>query len=168
MQYATLKKDGVMPRHFQEAAYLYGNLEKNVDISNMPFDPAVVESYKAFMTAVQKNSRMSEEQMKNALKLKLPAVRLTVPEYDWECQGFLVNEGPSCLIHDGNLYLTYSASATDERYAMGLLTLPKGADPLDAGAWTKSPTPVMVSEPENEQRFPYTVIPSPGAVCPAI
>jgi hypothetical protein len=68
MQYATLKKDGVMPRHFQEAAYLYGNLEKNVDISNMPFDPAVVESYKAFMTAVQKNSRMSEEQMKSALK----------------------------------------------------------------------------------------------------
>ena len=68
MQYATLKKDGVMPRHFQEAAYLYGNLEKNVDISNMPFDPAVVESYKAFMTAVQKNRRMSEEQMKSALK----------------------------------------------------------------------------------------------------
>jgi hypothetical protein len=45
--------------------------------------------------------------MKNALELKLPAVRLSVPEFDWECRGFLVNEGPSCLIHEGRLYLTY-------------------------------------------------------------
>ena len=95
------------------------------------------------------NSNLYIAEMKNALELKLPAVRLSIPEYDWECQGFLVNEGPSCLIHNGDLYLTYSASATDERYAMGLLTLPRGADPLDAAAWRKSPVPVMVSEPQN-------------------
>ena len=96
------------------------------------------------------NSNLYIAEMKNALELKLPAVRLSNPEYDWECQGFLVNEGPSCLIHDGNLFLTYSASATDERYAMGMLSLPQGADPLDAASWKKSPVPVMVSEPENE------------------
>ena len=96
------------------------------------------------------NSNLYIAEMKNALELKLPAVRLSIPEYDWECQGFLVNEGPSCLIHDGNLFLTYSASATDERYAMGMLSLPQGADPLDAASWKKSPVPVMVSEPENE------------------
>ena len=95
------------------------------------------------------NSNLYIAEMKNALELRLPAVRLSVPEYDWECQGFLVNEGPSCLIHNGNLYLTYSASATDERYAMGLLTLRAGSDPLDAAAWRKSPVPVMVSEPQN-------------------
>ncbi len=95
------------------------------------------------------NSNLYIAEMKNALELKLPAVRLSVPEYDWECQGFLVNEGPSCLIHDGNLYLTYSASATDERYAMGMLTLPKGADPLDPAQWNKSPVPVMVTEEKN-------------------
>jgi GH43 family beta-xylosidase len=87
--------------------------------------------------------------MKNALELRLPAVRLSVPEYDWECQGFLVNEGPGCLIHEGNLYLTYSGSATDERYAMGLLTLRAGQDPLDPAAWEKSPVPVMVTEEKN-------------------
>lgn len=96
------------------------------------------------------NSNLYIAEMKNALELKLPAVRLSIPEYDWECQGFLVNEGPSCLIHDGNLFLTYSASATDERYAMGMLSLPQGADPLDDASWKKSPVPVMVSEPENE------------------
>ncbi len=95
------------------------------------------------------NSNLYIAEMKNALELYLPAVRLSVPEYEWECQGFLVNEGPSCLIHQGNLYLTYSASATDERYAMGLLRLRPGDDPLNAAAWEKSPVPVMVTETEN-------------------
>ena len=95
------------------------------------------------------NSNLYIAEMKNALELKLPAVRLSVPEYDWECQGFLVNEGPSCLIHNGRLYLTYSASATDERYAMGMLTLKKGGDLLKAEDWDKSPVPVMVTEEKN-------------------
>ncbi len=99
--------------------------------------------------AIPGNSNLYIAEMKNALELKLPAVRLSVPEYDWECQGFLVNEGPSCLIHNGNLYLTYSASATDERYAMGMLTLKAGGDPLNPADWAKSPVPVMVTEEQN-------------------
>lgn len=95
------------------------------------------------------NSNLYIARMKNALELELPAVRLSVPEYDWECRGFLVNEGPGCLHHGGNLYVTYSGSATDERYAMGLLTLEAGRDPLDPAAWQKSPVPVMVTEEEN-------------------
>lgn len=99
--------------------------------------------------AIPGNSNLYIAEMRNALELNLPAVRLSIPEYDWECQGFLVNEGPSCLIHGGRLYLTYSASATDERYAMGLLTLKENGDPLKAEDWTKSPVPVMVTEEEN-------------------
>ena len=95
------------------------------------------------------NSNLYIAEMKNATELKLPAVRLSVPEYDWECQGFLVNEGPGCLLHDGNLYVTYSGSATDERYAVGLLTLKAGHDPLDAEEWSKSRRPVMVTEEKN-------------------
>lgn len=95
------------------------------------------------------NSNLYIAEMKNALELKLPGVRLSIPEYVWECRGFLVNEGPSCLIHDGRLYLTYSASATDERYAMGMLTLKENGDPLKAEDWNKSPVPVMVTEENN-------------------
>lgn len=95
------------------------------------------------------NSNLYIAEMKNALELKLPGVRLSIPEYDWECQGFLVNEGPSCLIHGGRLYLTYSASATDERYAMGMLTLKESGDPLKAEDWSKSPIPVMVTEEDH-------------------
>ncbi len=95
------------------------------------------------------NSNLYIAEMKNALELKLPAVRLSIPEYDWECQGYLVNEGPACLIHNGRLFLTYSGSATDERYAVGLLMLKEGGDPLDPEAWIKSPVPVMVTEEKN-------------------
>ena len=63
-QYANLTVGKPMPRHFQEAAYLYGHLEKNVDISNMPFDKSVVQSYEGFMKLAQQCRGMSEERMK--------------------------------------------------------------------------------------------------------
>ena len=53
-----------MPRHYQEAAYLYGNLEHKVDISHMPFDKEVVQSYRDFMAFAQECQNMSEDQMK--------------------------------------------------------------------------------------------------------
>ncbi len=63
-QYANLTVGKPMPRHFQEAAYLYGHLEKNVDISKMPFDKSVVQSYEGFMKLAQQCRGMSEERMK--------------------------------------------------------------------------------------------------------
>lgn len=99
--------------------------------------------------AKHNNSDLYIARMPHPGQLELPAVCLSQPEYDWECQGYKVNEGPSALHHNGTIYLTYSASATDERYAMGLLTASEDADLLDPASWTKSPTPVMVSEPQN-------------------
>ena len=62
--YAMLHKGERMPKHYQEAAYLYGNLEHQVDISNMPFDEDVVRNYNEFMEQAQRCAGMSEEQMK--------------------------------------------------------------------------------------------------------
>ena len=67
-QYATLKKDGRIPRYFQEAAFLYGNLEDKVDISHMPFDPSIPASYQAFMQAAQQYQGLSEEQLKVTMR----------------------------------------------------------------------------------------------------
>lgn len=39
-----------MPRYYQEAAYLYGHLENEVDISQMPFDQRVKDTYERFMS----------------------------------------------------------------------------------------------------------------------
>ena len=63
-QYAQSHAGEHMPTHFQEAAYLYGNLEHQVDISKMPFDKEVVQTYKDFMALAQQCQGMSEEQMK--------------------------------------------------------------------------------------------------------
>ena len=95
------------------------------------------------------NSNLYIAEMADFRTLKLPAVRLSVPEYDWECRGFLVNEGPSVLQHGGPAFINYSASANYEGYAMGLLALKAGGHPLPREDWEKSPVPVMVSEPEN-------------------
>ena len=51
--YAQLHLKEPMPRHYQEAAYLYGNLEHNVNISNMPFDKDLAEVYASFQQVSQ-------------------------------------------------------------------------------------------------------------------
>lgn len=65
-QYARLTINKEMPIHFQEAAYLYGHLENKVDISHMPFDKGVVDSYNRFMAFSQQCAGMTEDQMAEA------------------------------------------------------------------------------------------------------
>ncbi len=56
-----------MPVHYQEAAYLYGHLEHKVDISRMPFDDGVRQTYAAFMATAQQYAGRSEEQLKQIM-----------------------------------------------------------------------------------------------------
>ena len=53
--YAQLHQDQDMPTHYQEAAYLYGNLEpQTVNIAGMPFDQQkVIERYQNFQQLSQ-------------------------------------------------------------------------------------------------------------------
>lgn len=103
---------------------------------------------------VKGHSNLYIARMADPWTLATPAVLLTRPEYDWETQGFWVNEGPSVLQRDGRLYLTYSGSATGVEYAMGLLTADADADLLDPASWAKSPEPVFVSDPAAGQYGP--------------
>ncbi len=81
--------------------------------------------------------------------LKGKTTLLTIPEYDWEKIGYMVNEGAAVIKRNGKIFITYSASATDENYAMGLLWADENADLLEGSSWHKSPTPVFKSAPEN-------------------
>src|SRR3954452_5137127 len=65
------------------------------------------------------------------------------PGYEWEMQGFRVNEGPAPTVRNGRLFVTYSAAATDARYKMGLLTVDSDADIMNPNNWTKSQTPIF-------------------------
>ena len=66
-QYANLHVGKRMPRLYQEAAFLYGTLEHQVDISNMPFDKEIAQNYQAFMQAAQQCQGMGNDQMKASL-----------------------------------------------------------------------------------------------------
>jgi GH43 family beta-xylosidase len=103
---------------------------------------------------VSGNSNLYIARMENPWTLTSEAVELTRPEYDWECAGLSVNEGPSVLIHGDRLFLTYSGAATGVEYAMGLLTASAEADLLDPASWTKSADPVFVSDPVAGQYGP--------------
>lgn len=92
--------------------------------------------------------------MASPLAIEGPATMLTTPEYAWEKMTHHVNEAPAVLVKNGRVFMTYSASATDASYCLGLLTAPVTADLLDPKAWTKSPLPVFRSSAENGQYGP--------------
>jgi len=68
--YASLHEQSIMPIHYQEAAYLYGQLEpQRIDISKMPFDQElIIQRYANFMEATQRmvQNGMTEEQIGDA------------------------------------------------------------------------------------------------------
>jgi hypothetical protein len=70
-RYAEMHEQETMPIHYQEAAYLYGQLEHQVDISNMPFDPErIVNRYASFNQATQQllSQGMDTKQVGEATK----------------------------------------------------------------------------------------------------
>jgi GH43 family beta-xylosidase len=100
--------------------------------------------------AIPGNSNLYIAQMATPTRLGGKSTLLTRPEHEWEIQGFLVNEGPAVLIRHGKVFISYSASATDERYCMGLLYADESAPLLDPASWTKSPQPVFTTCAERE------------------
>ncbi|AIQ45842.1 alpha-N-arabinofuranosidase [Paenibacillus sp. FSL R7-0273] len=104
--------------------------------------------------SVQGNSSLFISKMANPWTLEGSQTVLTRPEYDWEIIGYRVNEGAAILKKNGKIFLTYSASATNHNYCMGMLTAAEDSDLLDAGSWTKSPVPVFTSSEETGQYGP--------------
>lgn len=78
-------------------------------------------------------------------KTVTPSMLLTKPEYDWERVRIPVNEGPAAMIHNGRIYLAFSASATGPEYCLGLMFADENADLLDIKSWTKLDRPLLTS-----------------------
>ncbi len=96
--------------------------------------------------AIRGNSNLYIAKLASPTTLATRPVRLSRPEFDWETRGFWVNEGPSVLVRHGRVFVSYSASATDENYCMGLLHADENADLLNPASWTKSPQPVFATD----------------------
>lgn len=81
----------------------------------------------------------------NPAVLTSEPVLLTRPLLGWEnVQGTINNEGPYPLITEDKVYIAYSGgAATGYTYTVGLLSIPRGGDYLDAAAWYKPSTPAL-------------------------
>ncbi|MFM2476642.1 family 43 glycosylhydrolase [Celerinatantimonas sp. MCCC 1A17872] len=96
------------------------------------------------------NSNLYISTLSSPTQLANSPVRLSIPDKPWEQRGFKVNEGPAALIRNGKVMITYSASATDENYCMGLLWADQDADLLDASNWHKSDEPIFTTNYNQE------------------
>jgi len=81
-------------------------------------------------------------------------ILISRPEYPWEQMKYWVDEAPAALIRKGRVWITFSASATDANYCLGLLSADENADLLDASSWRKHPEPVLRSSEKNGQFGP--------------
>ncbi|MEM9280544.1 MAG: family 43 glycosylhydrolase [Verrucomicrobiota bacterium] len=100
------------------------------------------------------NSCLFIAKWKGGSQLLSKPVELTRPELAWERQVYNVNEGPAVLIRHGKVFLTYSASATDHNYSIGLLWANETSDLLDEKSWTKLTDPVFKSSEKTSQYGP--------------
>ncbi|MDL4841027.1 family 43 glycosylhydrolase [Aquibacillus rhizosphaerae] len=98
-------------------------------------------------------SNMYIAEMSNPWTIK-NQIFLSTPEYKWEREDFNVNEGPAMIRRNGKVFIAYSASATDDRYCMGLLTADEDSDLLNPDSWTKNSEPVFVSSEESSEYGP--------------
>ncbi|MCH4057958.1 MAG: family 43 glycosylhydrolase [Lactobacillaceae bacterium] len=95
--------------------------------------------------AIPGNSNLYLARMANPWTLATAPTLLSIPEHSWEKIGFKVNEGAAVLIRNHRVFITYSGSATDENYAMGLLWADIDSNLLDAYSWHKIDHPVFKS-----------------------
>jgi GH43 family beta-xylosidase len=100
------------------------------------------------------NSSIMIAPLQNPWTIRGTAVAISRPTLSWERIGYKVNEGPFVIQKNGKIFLTYSASATDHNYCMGMLTATAGADLMNPASWSKSQNPVFVSNANTNQWGP--------------
>lgn len=94
------------------------------------------------------NTGLYIAKMQSPLMLTGPEVVISQPEYDWEMHTYRVNEAPAVLVHGNKIFVTYSASATDATYCLGMLWADIDADLLNPASWHKLPNPVFYTKEE--------------------
>ncbi len=65
--YVKLHPHGHMPRYYQEAAYLYGQLEERPGLDSMPFDQSVKDTFNRFMSVAMKYDNQEVQVVRRGL-----------------------------------------------------------------------------------------------------
>ena len=94
------------------------------------------------------NSALLIAAMDSPTSITGPVAVISEPTLDWEIQGYKVNEGAAVLVRNGKVFITYSASATDHRYGIGLLWANAESNLLEASNWNKLAEPIFATSTE--------------------
>ncbi|GAB2632622.1 hypothetical protein GCM10027168_74230 [Streptomyces capparidis] len=104
--------------------------------------------------AVGSGTNLYLARMSNPWTISGSPVMISKPTHAWETVGHRVNEGPAVIQRNGKVFMTFSASATDSNYCLGLLTASATADLMNPASWTKNPQPVFRSNDATGQYGP--------------
>ncbi|WP_432031192.1 family 43 glycosylhydrolase [Streptomyces antibioticus] len=104
--------------------------------------------------AEDNNTSLFIARLANPWTISGTPAEISQPTLSWETVGYKVNEGPALIQHGGRVFLTYSASATDANYCLGMLTASATADLTSPASWTKSTSPVFRSSEATSQYGP--------------
>ncbi|KAK3295258.1 glycosyl hydrolase [Chaetomium fimeti] len=137
-----------------------GLIKTNWDTFSLDASTFVANGTRYLIWAQQEPSRPDENSsimiapLQNPWTIRGTAVAISRPTLSWERVGYKVNEGPYVIQRNGKIFLTYSASATDWNYCMGLLTATAGSDLMDPASWSKTRYPVFASDAKTNQWGP--------------
>lgn len=130
----------------------------NTSFTDFSLDSTTFEHEgKRYLVWAQKVSNISNlyiSEMSNPWTISTEQVMIATPFYDWERIGFWVNEGPAVIKRNGKIFISYSASATDSNYCMGLLTCDDTSALLNPESWKKESQPVFKSNDQTSQYGP--------------
>ncbi|WP_409468041.1 family 43 glycosylhydrolase [Streptomyces sp. HC307] len=104
--------------------------------------------------AVGSGTNIYLARMSNPWTITGTPVRISTPTHAWETVGHRVNEGPAVIQRNGKVFMTFSASATDSNYCLGLLTASASADLMNPASWAKNGQPVFKSNDATGQYGP--------------
>ncbi|MGW1269571.1 family 43 glycosylhydrolase [Streptomyces sp. NPDC002491] len=104
--------------------------------------------------AENNNTSLFIAKMANPWTITGTPAEISQPTLSWETIGFKVNEGPALIQHGGKVFMTYSASATDANYCLGMLTASATADLTNPAVWSKGSQPVFTTNAATSQYGP--------------
>lgn len=144
-----LKGDDPMHDKWEEAGVIEKTADDNFSFNSMSLDMTVFENNGKWYAiwAQLSPSCLYMAELETPTKLKTKPVLLSQPEYGWEKDREVVNEGAAVMKHADKIFVSFSASATGYEYCMGLLEINAADDPMNVENWTKHPQPVFQTDP---------------------
>jgi GH43 family beta-xylosidase len=109
--------------------------------------------WSGYASKTDNKQRIYIAKMKNPWTFATSRVLISSPTHSWEGT---INEGPEILKNkSGRVFLIFSANGCgSDNYALGMMSLKKGSDPLKASNWTKKDQPVFTKNPSHHAYGP--------------